>query len=74
MAGDNIDPGDVGPGVVVHFSAAFPVKRTACGVPGPSLWRYVSCPRCLDVAPRDPRIEQRRRALGLPARGLDRGR
>lgn len=60
-----------GHGVVIHFSAKFPVERTACGTPGPSaaLWRYVTCPGCLDVAPRDPRIEERRRVLGLSARG-----
>jgi hypothetical protein len=70
MAGDDIDPGDVAAHVAINFSDRFPVVATACGELGPSAdrWRFVTCRACLVVAPRDPRIERRRRALGLPPR------
>jgi hypothetical protein len=46
---------------VIHFSAEFPVVRTACGALGPSaaLWRYVDCEACLEAGPDDPRIRAR---------------
>lgn len=67
---NDINPGDVVAHVAIHFSASFPVTKTACGVLGPSAarWRYVSCEKCLDVAPIDERVEARRVSLGLPAR------
>jgi hypothetical protein len=54
-----------GHGVVIHFSAKFPVEETPCGTLGPAaaLWRYVDCLACLDKAPADPRIEERKRQV-----------
>ncbi len=45
----------------IHFSAAFPVVHTACGIKAPSaaLWRYVDCEACLEAGPDDPRIRER---------------
>lgn len=46
---------------VTHFSATFPVVRTACGIKAPAAarWSIVSCPDCLRAGPDDPRIKQR---------------
>ena len=54
-----------GHGVVFHFSPKFPVERTPCGTLGPcaAQWRYVDCLACLDKAPDDPRIRERRRQV-----------
>lgn len=50
---------------VIHFSAEFPVVRTACGVRGPAaaLWRYVDCEACLEAGPDDDRIRDRLAAV-----------
>jgi hypothetical protein len=50
---------------VIHFSVTFPVKKTPCGVVGPSAdrWGYVTCLDCLRAGPDDPRIKARLEAL-----------
>ena len=60
-----------GHGVVIDFAARFPVERTPCGTLGPcaAQWRYVSCLACLDRAPDDPRIKERRRQVAERADG-----
>ena len=49
----------------VHFSDRFAVVKTACDTRGLSSqrWRYVSCLGCLDVAPDDPRIRERKQTI-----------
>lgn len=50
---------------VVHFSRVFPVVLTPCGKVGPAVdrWGGVTCITCLETAPDDPRIKERRAAV-----------